>query len=78
MRSPLSQAIGAFPMLMNSQVALNALNDLGLTDYQSSFHGNETLPQNWQSIRLENITYAHPTMATRKAPSWKRLTWSAQ
>ena len=60
MRSPLSQAIGAFPMLMNSQVALNALNDLGLTDYQSSFHGNETLPQNWQSIRLENITYAHP------------------
>lgn len=60
MRSPLSQAIGAFPMLMNSQVALNALNDLGLTDYQSGFHSSATLPQNWQTIRLDNITYAYP------------------
>ena len=60
MRSPLSQAIGAFPMLMNSQVALNALDDLGLTGYQSGFHSSETLPQSWQRIRLENITYSYP------------------
>ena len=60
MRSPLSQAIGAFPMLMNSQVALNALSDLGLADYHSSFHSSEALPADWQSIRLENVTYAYP------------------
>lgn len=61
MRSPLSQAIGAFPMLMNSQVSLNALNDLGLTDYQDGFHSPSQLPADWQTIRLENVTYRHPS-----------------
>ncbi|MCP1659432.1 multidrug ABC transporter permease/ATP-binding protein [Neisseria perflava] len=60
MRSPLSQAIGAFPMLMNSQVGLNALNDLGLAEYQSGFHSDTALPDNWQTIRLENVTYDYP------------------
>lgn len=60
MRSPLSQAIGAFPMLMNSKVALEALSQLGLAEHQTAFHSPNALPQNWQQIRLENITYRHP------------------
>ena len=60
MRSPLSQAIGAFPMLMNSKVALEALNQLGLAEHQTEFHSPNALPQDWQQIRLENITYRHP------------------
>lgn len=66
MRSPLSQAIGAFPMLMNSQVALNALKNLGLIDYKDGFHSNHTLPNNWQHIRLENITYTYPEQGGQK------------
>ncbi|STZ75721.1 multidrug ABC transporter permease/ATP-binding protein [Bergeriella denitrificans] len=66
MRAPLSQAIGAFPMLMNSQVGLNALNDLGLTEYRSGFHSDTALPDDWQTIRLENTTYAYPVQGGQK------------
>ena len=66
MRAPLSQAIAAFPMLMNSQVGLNALNDLGLSEYQSGFHSPHTLPHDWQRIRLENVTYAYPEQGGHK------------
>ncbi len=60
MRSPLSQAIGAFPMLMNSKVAFEALNNLGLTEYRPGFHSGNLMPSEWKTIRLENITYAYP------------------
>ena len=66
MRSPLAQAVGAFPMLMNSQVALNALKDLGLPEYQANFHSPHTLPDNWQTLRLENITYQYPEQGGSK------------
>lgn len=60
MRSPLSQAIGAFPMLLNSKVALEALTKLGLADYQPGFHSRTAMPSDWQNIRLENVTYTYP------------------
>ncbi|MCG7656635.1 multidrug ABC transporter permease/ATP-binding protein [Wielerella bovis] len=60
MRAPLTAAIGAFPAIMQSQVGLQALHDLGLDDYRSEFHSNFRLPENWQNIRLENITYSYP------------------
>lgn len=60
MRTPLTATIGAFPTLMQSQVGLQALNKLGLDPYRPDFHSPNTLPQDWQTIRLENITYAYP------------------
>ncbi|XXQ68978.1 multidrug ABC transporter permease/ATP-binding protein [Neisseriaceae bacterium B1] len=60
MRGPLTSAIGAFPAIMQSQVGLQALKDLGLDDYRPEFHGTHKLPENWQTIRLENITYSYP------------------
>ena len=60
MRAPLTAAVGALPMLMQSKVALQALADLGLADYATPFHSPFRLPENWRTIRLENITYAYP------------------
>ena len=60
MRAPLTAAVGALPMLMQSKVALQALADLGLADYATAFHSPFRLPENWRTIRLENITYAYP------------------
>lgn len=60
MRTPLTAAIGAFPAIMQSQVGLQALKNLGLDDYRAAFHGTFRLPENWQTIRLEQVTYAYP------------------
>lgn len=60
MRSPLTAAIGAFPAMLQSQVGLKALQRLGLADYHADFHGDFRLPENWQTIRLEQISYAYP------------------
>ena len=60
MRGPLTAAIGAFPVLLQSQVALQALERLKLPEYRNAFHDGQALPDNWQTIRLENIRYAHP------------------
>lgn len=60
MRGPLTSAIGAFPAIMQSQVGLQALNNLGLTPYSPAFHTQQTLPENWQHIRLEAVTYDYP------------------
>ena len=60
MRAPLASAVSAFPLLAQSKVALQALADLGLADYATPFHSPFRLPENWRTIRLENITYAYP------------------
>lgn len=60
MRAPLTAAIGAFPAMMQSQVAWQALNRLGLDNYHAEFHGKNQLPKDWQTIRLENMTYDYP------------------
>ncbi|QMT31606.1 multidrug ABC transporter permease/ATP-binding protein [Alysiella filiformis] len=60
MRAPLTAAIGALPAIMQSQVGLQALKNLGLVDYQPHFHSDFRLPENWQRIRLQQITYAYP------------------
>ncbi|MDO4906502.1 multidrug ABC transporter permease/ATP-binding protein [Neisseria sp.] len=60
MRGPLTAAIGAFPVLLQSQVALQALARLQLPEHRSGFHDGAALPDNWQTIRLENIRYTHP------------------
>ncbi len=60
MRGPLTSAIGAFPAITQSQIGLQALQALGLDEYRPQFRQSFRLPENWQTIRLENITYAHP------------------
>ena len=61
MRGQLTAAIRAIPAILQSQVAIDALNQLGLVPYQASFHQTTTLAHDWQTIRLENVTYHYPT-----------------
>lgn len=63
MRAPLMAAIGALPAMMQSQVGLQALQNLGLSPYESGFHSDFRLPENWQTIRLENVSYTYPAQA---------------
>ncbi|OSI16352.1 multidrug ABC transporter permease/ATP-binding protein [Neisseria dentiae] len=60
MRGPLTAAIGAFPVMLQSQVALQALARLQLPEHRSGFHNGTALPENWQTLRLENVCYTHP------------------
>lgn len=60
MRAPLTAAIGALPALMQSEVAVQALEQLSLPPYQSGFAAPATLPPDWQSIRLQELAYRHP------------------
>lgn len=60
MRGPLTSAIGALPTLLQSQVAVKALENLNLPAFQTSFHTNHPLPADWQTIRFENLTYSYP------------------
>ena len=61
MRGQLTAAIRALPAMMQSQVAIKALNQLGLVPYQADFHTITAFPSDWQTLRLENVTYQYPT-----------------
>ena len=63
MRGPLTAAIGALPTVLQSRIAMQALQQLELSDAQSGFHDAQTLPQNWQQIRLDNVSYHYPSQA---------------
>ena len=60
MRGPFMSAVGAFPALLQSKVGLQALAELGLTEYRQDFDTAFRLPENWREIRLENVAYAYP------------------
>lgn len=67
MRGPLTSAIGALPAIMQSQVAIQAIDALKLTQHQAAFIDNkQVLPNDWQQIRLENVTYSHVSEAQQK------------
>lgn len=62
MRGPLMVAVGALPTLMQSQVAINALDSLELSEHEADFiKDSQKLADDWQAIRLENVTYQHPS-----------------
>ncbi|MDO4879213.1 MAG: multidrug ABC transporter permease/ATP-binding protein [Neisseria sp.] len=60
MRGPLTAAIGALPAVMQSRVAAQALDGLGLEAFSGGFDRGEGLPGDWQTIRMEGLCYRHP------------------
>lgn len=59
LRTPLIQAVGALPTLLNAQVAFRKLESLNLAEYQSGF--GETSPSlDWHTIELRNVIYQYP------------------
>ncbi|WP_043527869.1 multidrug ABC transporter permease/ATP-binding protein [Litchfieldella xinjiangensis] len=58
LRTPLIQAVGAWPTLINAQVAFDKLNSLELTEYQAGFEVDDALAD-WRQIELRGVTYRY-------------------
>ena len=59
LRTPLIQAVGALPTLLNAQVAFRKLESLKLAEYRRDF-GETTPERDWQTIELKGVTYQYP------------------
>lgn len=59
LRTPLIQAVGALPTLLNAQVAFRKLESLRLAEYQPGFD-ETSVPRDWQTIELRGVTYQYP------------------
>ncbi len=58
LRTPLIQAVGALPTLLNAQVAFRKLESLNLADYRPEFD-EETAVDEWQTIEFRGVTYRY-------------------
>lgn len=59
LRTPLIQAVGALPTLLNAQVAFRKLESLKLAEYRPDF-GESSSAQEWETIELKGATYRYP------------------
>lgn len=59
LRTPLIQAIGAWPTLISAQVAFDKLASLELAEYQPGFDVDDTFDA-WQRLELVDVTYHYP------------------
>ncbi len=62
LRTPLIQAIGAWPTLISAQVAFDKLASLELAEYQTGFGVENRFPD-WQRLELVDVTYHYPESA---------------
>lgn len=62
LRTPLIQAIGAWPTLISAQVAFDKLASLELADYQPGFSVDDSL-HDWQRLELVDVSYHYPASA---------------
>lgn len=58
LRTPLIQAVGAWPTLVSAQVAFDKLEKLALVPYQPEFGVQDKLCD-WQTIEWRGVTYQH-------------------
>ncbi|MGP8291289.1 multidrug ABC transporter permease/ATP-binding protein [Vreelandella zhanjiangensis] len=59
LRTPLIQAVGAWPTLISAQVAFDKLASLKLADYQPGFEVDDAFAA-WQRLELVDVTYHYP------------------
>ncbi|QNK99564.1 multidrug ABC transporter permease/ATP-binding protein [Serratia ureilytica] len=55
LRTPLLQAVGAFPTLVGAEVAFNKLKALRLAEYQSGFPA--AVGRSWQTLELRDVVF---------------------
>ncbi|MCL6404367.1 multidrug ABC transporter permease/ATP-binding protein [Dickeya dadantii] len=58
LRTPLLQAVGAFPTLVSAQVAFDKLRQLRLVDYQAGF-SSALAPGQWQTLALRDVCFRY-------------------
>lgn len=59
LRTPMIQAIGALPTLINAQVAFDKLDALTLADYAPRFDTPAPIKREWKTIELRDVTFAY-------------------
>ncbi|AQU81386.1 MULTISPECIES: multidrug ABC transporter permease/ATP-binding protein [unclassified Halomonas] len=64
LRTPLIQAIGAFPPLINARVAFEKISALDLAEHRDTFD-SDTQRHDWQEIALEKVAYRYPEEEAR-------------
>lgn len=57
LRTPLLQAVGAFPTLISAEVAFNKVKALKLADYQQDFPATQT--KAWQTLELRDVAFRY-------------------
>ncbi|MFG6666127.1 multidrug ABC transporter permease/ATP-binding protein [Halomonas sp. HNIBRBA4712] len=62
LRTPLIQAIGAWPTLISAQVAFDKLKSLELAEYRTHFEVEDTL-KDWQRIDLVDVGYRYESQS---------------
>ncbi|WP_193158362.1 multidrug ABC transporter permease/ATP-binding protein [Serratia marcescens] len=55
LRTPLLQAVGAFPTLVSAEVAFNKLKTLRLAEYQAAFPA--AVGRSWQTLELRDVVF---------------------
>ncbi|MDC6117735.1 multidrug ABC transporter permease/ATP-binding protein [Serratia rubidaea] len=55
LRTPLLQAVGAFPMLLGAEVAFKKVKSLKLAEYQPNFPQTVAMP--WQTLELRDVSF---------------------
>ncbi|QWT39739.1 multidrug ABC transporter permease/ATP-binding protein [Dickeya dadantii] len=58
LRTPLLQAVGAFPTLVSAQVAFDKLRQFRLVDYQEGF-SSAPAPGQWQTLALRDVCFRY-------------------
>ncbi|MFG1495271.1 multidrug ABC transporter permease/ATP-binding protein [Saccharospirillum sp. HFRX-1] len=57
LRTPLLQAVGAFPTLLSAQVAFNKIDSLTLAEYRESFDLDARSKTDWQRIEFDQVRF---------------------
>lgn len=65
LRTPMIQAVGAFPTLLAAQVAFEKLDALALAPHRASFDEHEAVPNHWHEIELRDVCYQYPAEGDR-------------
>lgn len=64
LRTPLIQAIGAFPPLINARVAFEKISALDLAEHRDTFD-SDTQRHDWHVLALEQVCYRYPAEEAR-------------
>ena len=59
LRTPMIQAIGALPTLINAQVAFDKLATLTLAEYEPRFDTPAPIKRDWKTIELRDVAFAY-------------------
>ncbi len=65
-QSPLLKAVGAYPVVLSAQVALDKISTFRLADYQNTF---DTPPKinTWHSLQLSQVQFWHTDIDNKKS-----------